>query len=257
MTLPPSDGIELARVVGTTDGERTGSVPVSDLADMARTLRGTRRSVDETLAALVQSAKHLMPGVDHACVTVMNGSRRKIHARTDDVAADLCKVQYELGEGPTENEIWQVDTVIAENLRDERRWPSFAAAAHERGVESMAAFRLYIDSTSKDLGVLLLFSRAGDTFGPDQQIVGAALAAHGAVALLSARDDENFRDGLASRDVIGQAKGILMERFDVDAVQAFTMLAQISQSENKPLREVALTLIEDSHPTLSVSDGAA
>ncbi|MGB3771077.1 MAG: GAF and ANTAR domain-containing protein [Rhodococcus sp. (in: high G+C Gram-positive bacteria)] len=261
MSMSYGDRVDGAKTVGkpgetasTTNGTAvTANGPaVTDLAELARTLRSTRRSVADTLTALVQSAKDLVPGVDHACVTVVNGSARTIHARTDEVASHLCRVQHELGEGPTENEIWTVDTVVAQNMINERRWPSFVAAAQESGVASMAAFRLYADVSARDLGVLLLFSRSGSTFDAEAQIVGSALAAHGAVALLSARDDENFRDGLASRDVIGQAKGILMERFDIDAVQAFTMLAKISQSENKPLREIALSLIEGSHPTRSV-----
>ncbi|WP_231476122.1 GAF and ANTAR domain-containing protein [Rhodococcus sp. UNC23MFCrub1.1] len=252
MTVPYGDRGDLVRTIDEDTSVDQQASALGRIAEMARTLRGTRRSVDDTLTALVRSATQLMPGVDHACVTVMTGARRTIHARTDDVAADLCRVQFELGEGPTENEIWQIDTVVAENLGSERRWPSFAAAARDRGIESMAAFRLYTDPSARDLGVLLLFSRTADAFDADAQMVGSALAAHGAVALLSARDDQNFRDGLASRDIIGQAKGILMERFDVDAVQAFTMLAHISQSENRPLREVALSLIEESHPTRSV-----
>lgn len=235
---------------GDLTGETTG--PVGDLAEMARSLRGSRMSVNDTLTTLVTSATRLVPGVDHACVTVIAGTNRTVRARTDDVAAYLCQVQSELGEGPTEDEIWNVDTVISENLRADRRWPSFAAVARERGIASIAAFRLYADPATRDLGVLLLFSKAADTFDSDAQIIGSALAAHGAVALLTARDAENFRDGLASRDIIGQAKGMLMERYDVDAVQAFTMLAALSQAENRPLREIALSLIEQSHPTTSV-----
>jgi AmiR/NasT family two-component response regulator len=69
--------------------------------------------------------------------------------------------------------------------------------------------------------------------------LGAVLATHAALAFAAVDTQGQFYSALASRDHIGQAKGILMERFDVDSVQAFGMLRKMSQDTNTPLRDVA------------------
>lgn len=69
------------------------------------------------------------------------------------------------------------------------------------------------------------------------------LATHAALAWHMVRRDEQFRSALASRDVIGQAKGMLMERFDLDAVRAFELLKRLSQNMNTPLADVAQQVV--------------
>ena len=61
----------------------------------------------------------------------------------------------------------------------------------------------------------------------------------------SARRDEQFQRALSSRDVIGQAKGMIMERYRVDAVQAFEVLRKLSQDSNVPLLQIAAELVEN------------
>jgi AmiR/NasT family two-component response regulator len=70
-------------------------------------------------------------------------------------------------------------------------------------------------------------------------------AAHSSVAWNSARRDEQFKNALASRDTIGQAKGMIMERYGVDAVQAFELLRKLSQDSNVPLIKVATQIVAD------------
>ena len=64
----------------------------------------------------------------------------------------------------------------------------------------------------------------------------------------AARRDEQFKRALASRDIIGQAKGMIMERYGVDAVQAFELLRKLSQNSNVPLIQVATDLVVKRHP---------
>ena len=70
------------------------------------------------------------------------------------------------------------------------------------------------------------------------------LVTHAAVALSAVNTRQQIDSALASRDHIGQAKGIVMERFDVDAVQAFAMLKTLSQESNTPLRQLAERVID-------------
>jgi hypothetical protein len=119
--------------------------------------------------------------------------------------------------------------------------------AIEAGFKSLSAFQLY--SNADDLGALVLYSDVTGAFDADAVAIGEALSAHAAIAMLSARDTEQFRTGLASRDIIGQAKGMIMERYDLDAVQAFDLLAKLSQ--HLPLHTVARNLVDADHPTNS------
>ena len=86
---------------------------------------------------------------------------------------------------------------------------------------------------------LNLVSRRPDAFDDEAQSVAAMLATHAAIALISQDREAQFRSALASRDAIGQAKGIIMERYDVDAVRAFELLRKLSQDTNIRLTEVA------------------
>ncbi|ANZ28597.1 hypothetical protein A4U64_27395 (plasmid) [Rhodococcus sp. WB1] len=83
---------------------------------------------------------------------------------------------------------------------------------------------------------------------PGGEHAGITLATRAAVAVIAAQREEQFRSALASRDIIGQAKGILMDRFSVDADRAFGLLRQLSQDRNAPLVEIARKLAETEHP---------
>ena len=201
----------------------------------------------QTLDEILRSARVMIAGTTTACITTLNKGERTVLATTDPLAEELCLLQYELDEGPVITEVRHLDVVVSEDLENENRWPRFAVAARGNGIASLAAFQLY--SNADDLGVLQLYSAETGAFDADAVTVGEAFAAHAAIAMLAARDDEQFRAGLANRDIIGQAKGMIMERFDIDAVQAFDLLSKLSQQQNRRLHLVARELVETDHPT--------
>ncbi|MDI6626746.1 MAG: GAF and ANTAR domain-containing protein [Rhodococcus sp. (in: high G+C Gram-positive bacteria)] len=226
-----------------------GSSPASSLAEFARSLRDTRRSMPETMTEILRTSIRLIPGATVGCVTTVSKGVRTVVASTDPLAEKLCRLQYELDEGPIPTEVRHFDVVVSDDLTSEPRWPEFAVLAVNEGFKSLAAFQLY--SNADDLGALIFYSDEPRAFDVDAVEIGEALAAHAAIALLSARDNEQFRTGLASRDIIGQAKGMIMERYDLDAVQAFELLAKLSQQQNQPLHKVAHDLVDTDHPTNS------
>lgn len=87
-----------------------------------------------------------------------------------------------------------------------------------------------------------LFGFRLDAFTANSEAIGAMLAEHAALAIFYAQRASQFRTALASRDIIGQAKGMIMERFGVDASRAFAMLGRISQETNTPVRDLAARL---------------
>ncbi len=120
-------------------------------------------------------------------------------------------------------------------------WPEFARQASELGVGSMMCFQLFVQGDR--LGGLNLYAGRPGTFD-DSQDIGQMLAAHAAVAVAGAEHEANLRTAVNNRDVIGQAKGILMERHELTADQAFAVLARVSQELNRKLVDVARELTE-------------
>lgn len=89
-----------------------------------------------------------------------------------------------------------------------------------------------------------MFAFSPNAFGPEEEAAGEVLATHAALALTAARTEEQLRSAVASRDAIGQAKGMLMERFDIDAMRAFELLTKLSQETNTRLSVIAQQVID-------------
>jgi AmiR/NasT family two-component response regulator len=110
------------------------------------------------------------------------------------------------------------------------------------------AFQLWI--AGETMGALNVYSETANVFGPETRSIGLVFAAHSSVAWNAARRDEQFKKALGSRDIIGQAKGMLMERYGVDAIQAFDLLRKLSQDSNTPLIDIAADLVEKQQSTI-------
>jgi transcriptional regulator with GAF, ATPase, and Fis domain len=198
--------------------------------------------VDVILRNVTASALELIEGVDSADVLLVTGpDRLKSVAATSQIAVDIDDLQKRFGEGPCLDAAVGDSVVLCNDLRDEARWPNFAESAVAAGITSMMSLQLYTDKSRR--GALNLFGRAPDVFNPEKEAVAAMLATHAAVALIANDERLQFKSALASRDVIGQAKGMIMERFDVDAVRAFELLKKLSQGSNTRLVAVAEELV--------------
>ena len=127
-------------------------------------------------------------------------------------------------------------------MRTDPRWPTWGPlVAKEIGVVSIVSYRLF--TTEDTLGALNLYSRRPDAFDTDDVYNGQALAAHVAVALAASQNTTHLELAIANRTVIGQAEGILMERFGITAEQAFAVLRRVSQHRNVKLNRVAEELV--------------
>ena len=130
----------------------------------------------------------------------------------------------------------------------ENRWPSYMPRAAEAGARSMVSIPMTVEA--KTIGALNMYSRAPDSFGPEEVglaevIAGhASLAAHVSAALQEHRTlAAQLRDAMASRAAIEQAKGIIMASTGCGPDEAFDRLTQQSQHENRKLREIAEELV--------------
>lgn len=206
-------------------------------AEVARLLVA-EHTVADTLARIGRLAVETVDGCDHAGVSLIE--RRKVITvgASDEVPAMVDAIQYEVDEGPCLDAIRRHEVFIVESLSVETRWPRFSArAARETGVESMLALRLFVEADT--MGALNLYSRKPDAFTADAQAMATVLAAHAAVALNAAQRESEFHEALGSRDMIGQAKGMLMAREGISADEAFDALRRASQRLNMKLRDVA------------------
>lgn len=145
-----------------------------------------------------------------------------------------------MGGGPCLSAVFEQQTVRVDDLRSEQRWPRFAATAVAAGAAAMVSFQLYVEDDN--LGALNLISRRPGAFTDKSEHLGLMLAAHRAVALAGAQKQNQLRRSVESRDLIGQAKGISMERHQLNADQAFAVLLRTSQDHNLKLRDVAAQL---------------
>jgi hypothetical protein len=152
-------------------------------------------------------------------------------ARNSDFA------QYETNEGPCFSSFREQRTLMIHDLQTDERWPNYRVKALELGVRSMMSVRLFV--TTYNMGALDLYSRQPHAFGERQQVIAQVFATHASVAVKAALLEAGLNASIRSRDVIGQAKGIIMARLHMTDKLAFDMLVRISQDRNVPVREVA------------------
>lgn len=214
----------------------------ASLAAAARSLQdqfGTQRTLERSVAL----ATEILAGCDHAGVSIVRrGGGIDTPAATDDLVREADRLQYSTQEGPCLDAIWHHETVLSPNLAEETRWPHWAPHVHkDLGVASMLSFQLFTTKTT--LGALNLYSDTVDGFDADDVSAGTFLAAHIAIALAGSQNADDLHSAALSRTIIGQAQGILMERFDLRADEAFAVLRRVSQHSNTRVHQIAVELI--------------
>ena len=221
--------------------------------DFARALQSSTGSV-ERLQRGVELVVEMVEGCDHAGVTIHAGRTLTTPAASDELVRRGDEWQYELGEGPCVDTVHEQHTVIAQDLAADRRWARWGPkVVSELGVNAMMSLLLYTDDDT--FGALNLYADRTHAWDHRQVAVAHALAGHLAVAVADGTEIENRGRAMVSRTVIGQAEGIVMERFGLDAEQAFAYLRRMSQATRHKLVTVAEELVATRRlPTLGPGD---
>lgn len=206
---------------------------------------------DTVIAELAEHAANEIPGAKYAGVTVTTNRKRvDTPAATHRYALVLDEIQQRHQEGPCLASAWENQTFHIADLGADVRWPNYRKdALAETPIRSIMAFQLFI--ADRAMGALNVYAEEPNAFDDETEEVGLIFATHMAVAWNAARRDEQFRKALQSRDTIGQAKGMIMERYGIGAIQAFEMLRKMSQDSNVPLIRIARELVENSRSTAS------
>jgi GAF domain-containing protein len=222
-------------------GTRSGADDLAQrLTELARDLQRFSTS-QEVLDHIVATVADMVPGAEDATITV---AQQREAARSAAASSDRARLfdvlQSETGQGPCLDALFDQETVRVDDLGTEERWPALSARVEELGARSMVCFQLFV--TGNTLGSLDLLATGPRAFSDESERVGLLFASHAAIALADAQQLEGVRSALVNRDVIGQAKGILMERLKVTADEAFLLLVEASQDTNRKLRDVAAHL---------------
>jgi GAF domain-containing protein len=222
-------------------GTAEGNSLAEQLSALARSLE-MQPDLQSTLVRVVRAAVGTVPGVMEASISEIQRRRDvKTLAATGELPRAADHAQYDLGEGPCLDTLYEQQTVRLSDLNIEKRWPRFVVRARELGVGSMLSVQLFVDG--ENLGALNLFSRQPDAFSDESEHVALLFASHAAVAMSGERARGHLQAAVTTRELIGQAQGILIERFKVTSEMAFHMLMLASQNSNRKLRDIAEELV--------------
>lgn len=198
--------------------------------------------LDATLSAITAAAVELIPEVAFASITVRHDDRLETVNATDDSLVVLDEKQYALREGPCYDAATDRAYVVSPDLATDERFPHYGPAAVEHGTPAQAAFRLFERNGTQ--GALNLYSRKKGAF-EDLDDVAALFRSQAGTAIAYAYEVASLGEALATRTVIGQAMGILMERYQLNDERAFAFLTRLSQHRNVKLRVVAEELVQE------------
>ena len=214
---------------------------IRSLDILARALHVKSGELEPTLQAIVSTAVRMLSPARYAGLIIFSGGELIPQASTDRVPLLLDHLQQKLGDGPCINAAQSQSIVRIDDTRQDGRWPDFAAGAANLGVRSMLCVPLWVDE--RCLGALSLYADQAAAFTDLHGRVTTLLATFAALALAEAQRADQMHAALVNRDVIGQAKGILMERHRITADAAFGFLTRVSQAENTKLAALAGQLV--------------
>jgi ANTAR domain/GAF domain len=218
--MPDPSGVELARV----------------FAEAAKTL-AAQESLAHTAEELVALAVAVVPGAESAGLSLARNGSVGTFAATDELASACDAAQYETGEGPCLQAVWEDRTLLVKDFTIEPRWPAFSEKAAALGARSLLA--AHLSSERGSLSAVNLYAREPAAFDEQSRTVAVIYAAHATIALEAARLEGDLRAAVETRQGIGQAVGVVMERHGLTAKQAFDLLVRSSQQVNVKLRDLA------------------
>jgi GAF domain-containing protein len=220
-------------------------MPIDDpsiLVSLAESLAEIE-GVTETIEQIVSFAVDAIDTTYGGITLVKSGGRAfTTVGATHPSVVEADRMQYELHQGPCVDAAVDSKIVVSDYLATDERWPEWGPRASEFGFNSVLSAELH--ARGRRIGALNLYGIAEATFSPEDIALAALFARQGALALGYARSEQGLREALETRTVIGQAQGVLMERFEIDADRAFATLRRYSQHHNIKLKVLCHQLVK-------------
>lgn len=221
--------------------------PRAAFAELSRIELG-KQPLGGVLGRIAELAKHTIPGITEASVTLLQGETVSTVAFTAQLAVDLDERQYETGFGPCLAAAASGATIAIPDTHTDGDFPDFARAAARRGISAVLAIGLSLEQ--RTVGALNLYGAGA--FDEATLELARGFADYAAVAVANAgvyasslQLARNLQRALESRALIDQAKGILMARHHISAEAAFALLAEQSQRANRKVRDMARDLVDE------------
>jgi GAF domain-containing protein len=212
------------------------------LVQLARALHLNEAGLQPTLDAIITHAVDTIEPAEHAGLILVLSKRLTPQATLGEPPHELDLLQQHTGTGPCFDAARQQTVITIDNTLTDSRWPEFVERAAQLGVASMVCVPLWVDQVR--LGTLTLYAEKPDAFAPQHRQLTELYAAHAAIALADAQRTVRLHEAMHNRDVIGQAKGILIERMKLTPDASFACLSEASQRANLKLLVVAQHLVD-------------
>lgn len=214
------------------------------LADAVRELND-QADPPHTLERMVEITPEFFDSCDYVGISIVERDKIRTPAASNEKLRQLDELQYEIGEGPCRESIRSHATVMVDDLANDPRWPEWGRAMSEGlGIRSSLSFRLFTRADDT-WGALNVYSRTPHSFTEQDVLHGQVIAAMSAVVLARSINDEHLAHALETRTVIGQATGMVMERYGLDEQTAFNVLRRLSSQDNRKLRDLAQQVVAD------------
>ena len=233
----------------TASSNRVVGEYASRMAELARTLRSQRSSLG-TLQYVVRATSEMVKNCDDVAISLArsDGTVQTRASMGVGLAERADALQQTLGEGPCIDTGWDHPLVIARDLPRDGHWARWSpAVVDELGIRSLMCVQLFTHE-DHELGALQVFSTRPDAFDEEASDEVLGIAAQAAVALGAVSNHESMQFGLVRRTMIGQATGMLMERFSLDPGQAFEVLRRISQETGRKVYDLSFDMINGHTP---------
>jgi hypothetical protein len=209
------------------------------IASLARRVHSsTVVDKDAVLREVVAIAMDI-PGAQYAAITLVSRQHEaRTVGHTHSHAADLGAIEAFYHQGPSWDSAWSQQLVHVDDLDADDRWTDYRREALvTTPIRSIVSHGFFVEENS--LAALTVYARAPHALGDEANGLCAVLTTHVSVSLDAVRLRRHFDDELADRDVVGQAVGIVMERFGIGSEEAYELLRRIARTNQKALTSVA------------------
>jgi AmiR/NasT family two-component response regulator len=210
----------------------------------------SEETLQSTLQRVAELARATIDGCDSAGVTIRTDSKVSTAAATDDFTLKIDHDQYENREGPCLQALSTQQVVSCEDIASDTRWPKFAEAAERDGLGAVLSLPLSVRDLP--MGALNLYSKRANSFEENSRPLGKQFARQASVAISNAQVytsamqlTEQLKDAIKTREIIGEAKGILIAQEGVSEDEAFDMLKRVSQNQNVKLRDISQKVVDE------------
>jgi hypothetical protein len=215
------------------------------VAEMAERLSASLgpADLDQTLKNITAAAVEVLPDVTMSSISLKHAEGTLVTvAPTDDLLCEVDAKQYDLQEGPCYLAAVETANVVASDLANDDRFPRYREVALEAGIKAQVGVRLF-DARGAQAALNLYSDRVGAF--EDMGTLADLFRHQSAMAVAYAHEVQDLRDAVRTRQLIGQAVGVMMERYRLDEQRAFAFLARLSQNRNVKLRLVAQEVVDE------------